>query len=114
MRPRVRFHAVGASFQYQKSHDQSSPFQAVDLLHSVASLTQLLGMNAADVLNAGCKSSEVMSFAEAEAADQKYWRSRTPDERLAALELSRQIAYGYDPTARGLSRFFEVAELPPR
>ena len=57
---------------------------------------------------------EVTSFAEAEEADRKYWRSRTPDERLAALELSRQIAYGYDPTARGLSRLFEVAEFPPR
>ncbi len=51
----------------------------------------------------------VTSFAEAEEADRKYWRSRTPDERLEALELSRQIAYGYDPTTRGLSRFFEVA-----
>jgi hypothetical protein len=30
------------------------------------------------------------------------------------LELSRQIAYGYDPTARRLSRVFEVAEFPPR
>ncbi len=57
---------------------------------------------------------EVTSLAEAEKADLQYWRSRTPDERLAALELSRQIAYGYDPTARGLSRFFEVAEFPPR
>jgi hypothetical protein len=56
----------------------------------------------------------VTSFAEAEQADLAYWRSRTPDERLEALELSRQIAYGYDPTARGLSRFFEVAEFPPR
>ena len=56
----------------------------------------------------------VVSFAEAEQADQEYWRSRTPDERLEALELSRQIAYGYDPTARGLSRFFEVAPFPPR
>ena len=56
----------------------------------------------------------VVTFAEAEAADLKYWRSRTPDERLAALELSRQIAYGYDPTARGLSRFFEVVEFVPR
>jgi len=55
----------------------------------------------------------VTSFAEAEEADRQYWRSRTPDERLAALELSRQIAYGYDPTTRGLSRFFEVAEFPP-
>ena len=57
---------------------------------------------------------EVTSFAAAEEADLQYWRSRTPDERLEALELSRQIAYGYDPTTRGLSRFFEVAEFPPR
>jgi hypothetical protein len=56
----------------------------------------------------------VTTFAEAEEADREYWRSRTPDERLEALELSRQIAYGYDPTARGLSRLFEVAEFPPR
>ncbi|HOC57683.1 MAG TPA: hypothetical protein PKI20_18840 [Verrucomicrobiota bacterium] len=56
----------------------------------------------------------VTSFAEAEEADRKYWRARTPDERLEALELSRQIAYGYDPTTRGLSRFFEVAAFPPR
>ena len=56
----------------------------------------------------------VTSFSDAEKEDLAYWRSRTPDERLAALELSRQITYGYDPTARGLSRFFEVAEFPPR
>lgn len=56
----------------------------------------------------------VVALAEADQADQAYWRSRTPEERLAALELSRQITYGYDPTARGLSRFFEVAEFPPR
>ena len=56
----------------------------------------------------------VTSFAEAEQADRTYWRSRTPEQRLEALELSRQIAYGYDPTTRGLSRFFEVAEFPPR
>jgi hypothetical protein len=57
---------------------------------------------------------EVTTFAAAEEADLQYWRSRTPDERLEALELSRQIAYGYDPTARGLSRLFEVAEFPQR
>lgn len=56
----------------------------------------------------------VSSLAEAEQADLAYWRQRTPDERLEALELSRQIAYGYDPAARGLSRFFEVAPFPPR
>jgi hypothetical protein len=57
---------------------------------------------------------EVTTFAAAEEADLQYWRSRTPDERLEALELSRQIAYGYDPTARGLSRLFDVAEFPQR
>ncbi|MEI8041457.1 MAG: hypothetical protein WCL11_08620 [Verrucomicrobiota bacterium] len=57
---------------------------------------------------------EVTTFAKAEESDWQYWRSRTPDERLEALELCRQIAYGYDPTARGLSRLFEVAEFPPR
>jgi hypothetical protein len=56
----------------------------------------------------------VSSLTEAEEADLTYWRQRTPDERLEALELSRQIAYGYDPTTRGLSRFFEVAPFPPR
>ncbi len=55
-----------------------------------------------------------MTVEEAERADREYWRARTPDERLAALELSRQIAYGYDPAARRLSRFFEVVEFTPR
>jgi len=57
---------------------------------------------------------EVTTLTAAEEADRDYWRSRSPDERLAALELSRQIAYGYDPTARRLSRFSEVAAFPPR
>ena len=56
----------------------------------------------------------VMTLQEAERADRDYWRACTPDERLAALELSRQIAYGYDPAARRLSRFFEVVEFTPR
>lgn len=56
----------------------------------------------------------VVELAEADRIDREYWRSRTPEERLEALELSRQIAYGYDPTTRGLSRFFEVVEFPPR
>jgi len=56
----------------------------------------------------------VETLADAEKTTLAYWRQRTPDERLEALELSRQIAYGYDPTARGLSRFVEVVEFPPR
>jgi hypothetical protein len=55
----------------------------------------------------------VTSLAAADKADEEYWKSRTPDERFEAMELSRQITYGYDPTTRGLSRFFEVVKFPP-
>lgn len=49
------------------------------------------------------------SFEEADADDRKYWQSRTPIERLEALELMRQSAYGYtDPTAKRLQRILEI------
>jgi hypothetical protein len=44
----------------------------------------------------------------------RYWRTRTPDERLAALEFLRQGMYGYDPSADRLQRVLEVAELGRR
>jgi hypothetical protein len=50
----------------------------------------------------------VVALKEADAADEAYWKSRTPDERFEASELSRQITYGYDPTTRGLSRFLKL------
>ena len=38
-----------------------------------------------------------------EKSDEKsYWLSKTPYERLEALELMRQIIYGYDPSATRL------------
>lgn len=49
------------------------------------------------------------SFEEADEADREYWRNKTPQERLAALELLRQNAYGYDdPTASRLQRVLEI------
>ena len=53
----------------------------------------------------------VQTFEEAEKADLAYWRSRTVDERLEALELCRQIAYGYDPTVRQIAKVIEVCDL---
>jgi len=41
-------------------------------------------------------------------AEKEYWRSKTPAERMEALELLRQIVYGYDPTTTRLQRVFEV------
>ena len=43
----------------------------------------------------------------AAAADKSFWAAATRDERFAAVELQRQIAYGYK-TAPRLQRFFEV------
>ncbi len=44
--------------------------------------------------------------------DKTYWLSKTPQERLAALELMRQINYGYDPTTARLERVLEIVEFP--
>lgn len=51
------------------------------------------------------------SFEEADAADREYWHSRTPEERLEAVELMRQSAYGYDPATARLQRVLEIAQL---
>ena len=43
--------------------------------------------------------------------DKEYWLSKTPQERLAALELMRQINYGYNPANARLQRVLEIVEL---
>jgi hypothetical protein len=46
-----------------------------------------------------------------DSSDRNYWLSKTPEERLEALELLRMIHYGYDPVATRLQRLLEVVEL---
>ncbi|RIK66450.1 MAG: hypothetical protein DCC65_09925 [Planctomycetota bacterium] len=46
-----------------------------------------------------------------EGDERAYWHSRTPEERLEALELMRQILYGYDPATERLQRVLEIVEL---
>jgi len=53
----------------------------------------------------------VTSLIGGEADEKAYWLSRTPSERLEALELTRQIIYGYDPSTARLQRSLEIAEL---
>jgi hypothetical protein len=43
--------------------------------------------------------------------DKAYWHSKSASERLQAIELMRQVIYGYDPASGRLQRIFEVAEL---
>jgi hypothetical protein len=56
----------------------------------------------------------VVSLSEADHADKEYWRGQSPQARLEALELMRQVAYGYDPATARLERVLEVIERPPR
>ena len=49
------------------------------------------------------------SFEDADKADREHWREANVDERLLALELMRQSAYGYnDPATRRLQRVLEI------
>ena len=52
---------------------------------------------------------EIRSLDEAD--DREYWRTKSPRERMEALELMRQIIYGYDPATTRLQRVLEIAEL---
>jgi hypothetical protein len=45
-----------------------------------------------------------------ESDEKQYWLTKSPYERLRALELMRQIAYGYDPSTERLQKVFEVAQ----
>ncbi|MBN1975046.1 MAG: hypothetical protein JW787_15500 [Sedimentisphaerales bacterium] len=40
--------------------------------------------------------------------EKSFWLSKSPAERLEAVELMRQIIYGYDPSTERLQRVFEV------
>jgi hypothetical protein len=39
-----------------------------------------------------------------------YWYSKTPQERIEAIEVMRQIIYGYDPATTRLQRVLEITE----
>jgi hypothetical protein len=43
--------------------------------------------------------------------DKEYWLSKTPAERLQAVELMRRIIYGDEATKR-LQRVFEITQRP--
>jgi hypothetical protein len=45
-------------------------------------------------------------------SDEKaYWLSKSPAERLEALELMRQMVYGYDPVRTRLQRVLTIVSL---
>ena len=52
----------------------------------------------------------VVSLDEAD-DDMQYWLSKTPAERLEAVEINRRMVYGYDQATSRLQRVLEIAEL---
>lgn len=52
----------------------------------------------------------VRSFDEAEKMDRDYWWSRTPQERMGAMERLRQMNYDYDPVTDRVQRVLEIVE----
>jgi hypothetical protein len=53
----------------------------------------------------------VVSREEAQKQDIAFWHSKTPLERLEALESLRQTTYGYDPAVTRLQRILEVIKM---
>lgn len=49
-----------------------------------------------------------------EADDKDFWLAKTPQERLQAVEMLRQLNYGYDPATARLQRVLAVDELQGR
>jgi hypothetical protein len=45
-----------------------------------------------------------------ESNEKQYWLTKSPYERLRALELMRRIIYGYDPSTERLRKVLEVVE----
>ena len=45
-----------------------------------------------------------------ESDEKEYWLAQTPEKRLEALEMMRQLAYGYDENSARLQRVLEIAE----
>ena len=67
-------------------------------------------MNAMDTFKMDKSVLSVIPLSE-ESDEKAYWHSKTRHERLEAVELMRQINYGYDPTTTRLQRVLEVAQL---
>jgi hypothetical protein len=67
-------------------------------------------MNAVDEVRLDRSVFEVGSL-DGEDPDKAYWHAKSPRERMEALELLRQIIYGYDPASDRLQRVLEVVEL---
>ncbi|WP_434683924.1 hypothetical protein [Pseudanabaena minima] len=54
----------------------------------------------------------IVNLHDEDIEDKAYWLSKSPSDRLVALEYLRQVMYGYDPNTTRLQRVFEIAKFP--
>jgi hypothetical protein len=84
---------------------------AKSFIYTVTDFGYSVGMNIFDSIRLQRTALSVASLDDP--SDEKsYWLSKTPYERLEAVEIMRQILYGYDPTTIRLQRVLEVTQLP--
>jgi len=43
--------------------------------------------------------------------EKSFWKTKTPLERIEAIEINRRMIYGEDRVTSRLQRFFETAQL---
>ena len=56
------------------------------------------------------KTNLVISSLEEPTDEIAFWSTKSPAERMAAIELMRQIIYGYDPTFTRLQRVLTIIQ----
>jgi hypothetical protein len=56
------------------------------------------------------KTALTISSLHDESDEKEYWLSKTPYERLQAVEIMRQIVYGYGASTARIQRYFEVLQ----
>lgn len=56
---------------------------------------------------------KVTSFNDIE-EEKRYWLSKTPSERLQAVEINRRMVYGTDRATSRLQRVVEIVQLSDR
>ncbi len=57
----------------------------------------------------------VLEIDDLESSDKsgwRYWRTKSPRERLEAIEFQRQQLFAYDPTTARLQRVLSITERP--
>ncbi|NIT61586.1 MAG: hypothetical protein GWN00_36910 [Aliifodinibius sp.] len=68
-------------------------------------------MKTKDLSNIMDKSQLSVSSLFDQSDEKEFWLNKSPLERLQALELIRQIIYGYDPSTTRLQRVLSITKL---